>query len=107
MATICSEQKRSAINLDMGGSNAFQKHRVPLLSLVPAYGRRLLHWVERRAEQRENRDAFAHLLKLDDSLLQDIGVIRADVERAAKLPLAEDAAKVLYESAGRSRDNHV
>lgn len=47
-------------------------------------------------QQRENRDAFSHLLKLDDTLLQDIGVTRAEVERAARLPLSHDAAQSLY-----------
>ncbi len=107
MATICSEQNRPAFDTDVVRANRFQGRRVSPLAWVSAYGRRFLLWIECRREQQESRDAFAHLLKLDDSLLQDIGVTRAEVERAAKLPLAEDAAQVLYESTGRYRNNRV
>ncbi len=59
---------------------------------------RILQWMETRREQRENRDAFSHLLALDDSLLQDIGVTRGEVEKAARQPLAENAAQSLHEA---------
>lgn len=107
MSTICSEQNRCDIDAHLDRVSAFKSRSVSPLSLVSAYGRRILQQFERRREQRESRDAFMHLLKLDDTLLQDIGVTRADVERAAKLPLAEDASKVLYEAAGRYRGNRV
>lgn len=102
MTTICSEPNGSTINANLTSESDF---RTQPLSLVSVFGQRLLSWVKRRREQRENRDAFAHLLKLDDTLLRDIGVTRAEVERAARLPLAEDAAQVLRESAGRNIDN--
>ena len=60
---------------------------------------RLMRVVQRyfrlRKARRIDRDAFRHLLKLDDSLLQDIGVTRADVEWAARLPLSQDASDAL------------
>ena len=63
-----------------------------------------MHWMETRREQRENRDAFSHLLALDDTLLQDIGVTRAEVEKAARLPLAENAAQSLHNA---TRDRYM
>ncbi len=107
MAVICSERNRSVFDAHPDLSNNFKAGTVSQLARVSAYGHRALQWVERRREQRESRDAFAHLLKLDDSLLQDIGVTRANVERAARLPLAEDAAQVLYESIGKYRSNRI
>ena len=100
-------KNRFDIDTHPGRVSAFKPHSGSPLSQVSAYGCRFLQWIERRREQRDSRDAFAHLLKLDDNLLQDIGVTRADVECAAKLPLAEDAAKALYEATGRYRGNRV
>jgi len=48
-----------------------------------------------KKRQRESRDAFKHLLGLDDSLLKDIGVSRADVQWAASLPTSVNAADAL------------
>ena len=107
MATICSEQNRLDIDAHLNRVSTVKPRRVSPLSLVSVYGGRFLQRIKRRRAQRESRDAFAHLLKLDDTLLQDIGVTRAEVERAAKLPLAEDAAKALYEATGRYRGNRV
>lgn len=104
MTTICSEQNRPAITENLESVGGVRTHRVSLVSVV---GQRLLCWIKRRREQRENRDAFAHLLKLDDMLLQDIGVTRAEVERAARLPLAENAAQVLRECVGQNINNRV
>jgi len=42
-----------------------------------------------------DRDAFQQLTTLDDSLLNDIGVSRADVEWAMKLPRSQDASVAL------------
>ena len=107
MATICTEQNRSVFDVHPELPNEVMAAPVPLLARLSSYGHRFLQWVELRREQQESRDAFRHLLKLDDNLLQDIGVTRADVERAAKLPLAEDAAQVLYEATGKYRSNRV
>ncbi|WP_095588507.1 DUF1127 domain-containing protein [Actibacterium ureilyticum] len=48
-----------------------------------------------RAQHRQNRAAFRNLLSKDDAILRDIGVTRADVERAAGLPLSQNAAQEL------------
>lgn len=45
-----------------------------------------------RYNQRVDRQAFQNVLKLDDHTLRDIGVTRADVKWASRLPLSEDAA---------------
>ena len=41
------------------------------------------------------RRKFKNLLDLDDHMLNDIGVIRSEVEYAARLPLSVDAATEL------------
>lgn len=46
-------------------------------------------------QRRMDREAFRYLSKLDDSLLDDIGVTRADVEWAMNLPLSQDASDAL------------
>lgn len=107
MSTICSERNLSAFDTHLDQTNTVKGRRVLPPAQMPGFGRRFLQWIERRREQRESRDAFSHLLKLDDSLLLDIGVTRADVERAANLPLTEDAAQVLHEATGRYRSNRV
>jgi uncharacterized protein YjiS (DUF1127 family) len=53
-------------------------------------------------EQRMTRDAFMNTVHLDDRLLDDIGVTREEVERAARLPLRVNASHALYARA-RSR----
>jgi len=71
-------------------------------SLQQAF-RRLSDWFKTRRERKINRDAFSHLLKLDDDLLDDIGVTRDSVRWAASLPLSVDASRALEETArGRS-----
>ncbi len=53
---------------------------------------RLVQVSKRRKIQRLNRSAYLTLLYTDDRLLKDIGIDRADVEWAAKLPLDRNAA---------------
>lgn len=43
-------------------------------------------------QKRLDRAAFKNMLTLDDSLLRDIGVTRADVEWASQLPMDQNAA---------------
>lgn len=52
---------------------------------------------------RDQRDAFLNLLRLDDVMLDDIGVTRAEVERLARQPLGVDASDVLMAEARRKR----
>lgn len=67
-------------------------------TLTPIVTRLKEHFVAFQ-KQRESRDAFKHLLSLDDNLLRDIGVSRADVEWAASLPYSTNAASALNECA--------
>jgi len=55
----------------------------------------------RKHNQRVDRQAFNHLLALDESLLKDIGVTRNDVLWASNLPISEDASAKLNEIARR------
>lgn len=56
------------------GFDAFRKHR------------------ELRKSWRISRQAFQNMLYLNDRILEDIGVTRADVLWAYRLPLRENAA---------------
>ena len=60
---------------------------------------RLKGYLNTLQRRRESRDAFKHLLSLDDALLRDVGVTRADVEWAAQLPLSVNAARALQDCA--------
>ena len=60
---------------------------------------RLKEYLNTLQRRRESRDAFKHLLSLDDALLRDVGVTRADVEWAAQLPLSVNAARALQDCA--------
>lgn len=48
-------------------------------------------WYQRRTD----RAAFNTLLSLDDHMLDDVGVTRWEVERAARLPMRVDAAQAV------------
>ena len=52
-------------------------------------------FLAKRRQQRIDRDAFRHLLTLDNEILDDIGVSRADVEWASSLPLTFNASQEL------------
>ncbi len=56
-----------------------------------------------RQDQRDARDAFMHILRLDERRLDDIGVTRAEVDWAAKLPLEINASKALHARARKRR----
>lgn len=64
---------------------------------------RLRKMVETRQQNRIRRDAFLNLLYLDDVILDDIGVTRAEVERAAHLPLRINASDALAVAAHARR----
>ena len=51
----------------------------------------LIEYVQRRRRRR----GFNRLLDLDDQMLDDIGVTRAEVQMAANMPLSVDAATEL------------
>lgn len=56
-----------------------------------------------RKSQRDARDAFMRSLRLDDKILDDIGVTREEVEWAAGLPLEVNASSALYARARARR----
>lgn len=56
-----------------------------------------------RKSQRDARDAFMRSLRLDDKILDDIGVTREEVEWAARLPLEVNASSALYATARARR----
>lgn len=53
---------------------------------------RLRYWWHLWQQRRIDRDAFKTLERLDDGMLQDIGVTRADVTWASQLPLSHNAS---------------
>jgi uncharacterized protein YjiS (DUF1127 family) len=67
--------------------------------LLSALRQAIASWRARR----DSRDAFANLLYQDDHILADIGVLRDEVEWAARLPLAVDAATALRDTAAVRR----
>ncbi len=56
-----------------------------------------------RRSQRDARTAFLPILRLDDRMLEDIGVTRDDVLWAARLPLEVNAAKAMHARARNRR----
>lgn len=58
---------------------------------------------ERLYNEMRNRHAMEHMLELDDALLRDMGVTRADVRRAMHLPIVESAGENLAKASLRSR----
>jgi uncharacterized protein YjiS (DUF1127 family) len=53
--------------------------------------------------RRDSRDAFTNLRYQDDRILADIGVLRDEVEWAARLPLDVDASSALHARAEERR----
>lgn len=62
-----------------------------ILAILNSVGTTWNTWQKRRTD----RQAFQHMLALDDKLLRDIGLTRADVIWADKLPLSQNAAAEL------------
>ncbi|MFK7855229.1 MAG: hypothetical protein AB8B79_13995 [Granulosicoccus sp.] len=99
MNTYCTEQNSCTDLINSGD------HRIPgslyeeTRSKAHQAYRRLSDWLKVRHERKINRDAFSHLLKLEDDLLDDIGVTRDSVRWAASLPLSVDASRALEETA--------
>ena len=54
----------------------------------------------------QHRRGIRTMLELDDHLLRDMGVTRADVRRAANLPLSESAGDALVRASRRNRGLH-
>jgi uncharacterized protein YjiS (DUF1127 family) len=60
--------------------------------------------IERRIQRTTDRQAFSHLLALDQHTLDDIGITRDDVFWASRLPLSINASHEL-EKIARSNKN--
>ncbi len=60
-----------------------------------------------RIRQYRRRRGFKRLLDLDDHMLRDIGVTRAEVEIAANLPLSVDAGQELRRMSLERRRRHM
>ena len=92
MHSICNDEFHSAIKYQPKSNQ----------TLVTALEDYLKSWVNRvntvftRAKQRRiDRQAFSHLLSLDDHILDDIGVSRSDVILVSRLPLDINASREL------------
>lgn len=68
---------------------------------------RLRGMFEAYRQDRIRRDAFLNLLCLDDKILDDIGLTRAEVECAARLPLRVNASDVLAAEALARRKGQI
>ena len=71
--------------------------RPDLPALLLAGLRRVGAILRERRRRRTARQAFLNLLNLEDRMLADIGLTRAEVERAARLPLRIDAATAVQD----------
>ena len=63
-----------------------------LKSLFLGAAQHFSDYLKTRKQQQIDRDAFNHLLSLDETMLKDIGLRRDDVLWATKLPLSINAA---------------
>ena len=73
-------------------------HPVTRLSLT-----RLRQRLAERLRQRALRREYREMLKLDDTILRDIGVTRGQIWHAARMPLSEDAEAEIAEATARNR----
>ena len=69
------------------------------LSTLTAFLQRIHEWHRHHRALKNDRAAFMQMLRLDDSMLNDIGVTREDVAWAASLPLDVNAARAVRERA--------
>ena len=65
-----------------------QLPKTGLRALLDSIGTFWRTWQKRRTDHQ----AFQHMIALDDNILRDIGISRADVIWASKLPLSQNAA---------------
>ncbi|MEM1287550.1 MAG: DUF1127 domain-containing protein [Pseudomonadota bacterium] len=72
----------------------FLAHSVQVVSLAVAYVRQAYRHLE-------NRRGVEEMLQLDDALLRDIGLERADIRWASRLPLKCSAGEELARATGR------
>ncbi|MBX2837615.1 MAG: DUF1127 domain-containing protein [Gammaproteobacteria bacterium] len=92
MNTICLDPKTESVSQHQLGPTHAQKSAFGGIRRIWS---RLVEMQKTRIQRKIDRDAFSHLVSLDDALLKDIGVTRADVEWAMKLPLSINASDQL------------
>ncbi len=87
---------------------AFDNRLVIFTAIREYLASRYDKWLARRRTlraQKEARDAFQHVLALDDHMLDDIGVTRANVEWAANQPLTTSASLELQRLRATNRSH--
>lgn len=77
-----------SVAFEARGRSGHTVARKPLTAFIDA----LRPVWSRFKEYRERRDAFRAMLRLDDHMLEDIGVSRGDLHWAAHLPLSVNAS---------------
>jgi len=83
------------------------KHNRGVFGFGGGFFKSVLRAIRKRYQQHIDRQAFNRMLSLDDNLLKDIGVSRADVRWASQLPLSQDAAVRLETLAGKKEGHSV
>lgn len=68
---------------------------------------RLIAAIGQRRRDRERRDAFKTLLRLDERTLKDIGLARGDVVWASRLPLHANAAAELQKIRNKNKKSQL
>lgn len=101
MHTVCNEEFHSGIKYQPQNSQTF-------VSAIENY---LKSWATainivftQRKLQRINRQAFSHLLSLDDHILDDIGITRNDILDASRLPVNVNASLELEKKARANKN---
>lgn len=105
MTTLCSTQPMTSIRQAPVAEDELKSAQgFSLVNSLRKLGQLIATRLATRRQQKIDRDAFRHMLTLNDEMLDDIGVTRDAVRWAAQLPLEENAARALRETAqGGSR----
>ena len=99
MNTICIDQNKTTLNTT---ANSIASR---IFATLTKLAERFVQHLEQRKQRQIDRDAFNHLLDLDESILDDIGVTRFDVIEASKLPLSKNASNELEKVSKQNRYN--
>ena len=102
MHTVCNEELHSGIKYQPQNSQTF-------VSAIESYLKSLVSRINavftQRKQQRVDRQAFSHLLSLDDHILDDIGITRNDILIASRLPINVNASLELEKIARSNKKN--
>lgn len=91
----------TAAHTARSGAGFFRRHTLRE-RLAEMLGR-LRGAIARRAEWRTRRVVFRDMARLDDRMLDDIGLRRSDIESAASLPLEVNASLAVRQIAAERR----